>query len=95
MYQLLCILCKKGYKNNSLRTFVLLRWLSEDDTILIGKLMYLFGVLRETYWRMFHRSTVPVGAGAVFYFASLFLLVFTSANIPYIFEKQIIFIVFR
>ena len=29
---------------------------------------YLFGVLnRETYWRMFHRSTVPVGAGAVFY----------------------------
>lgn len=25
---------------------------------------YLFGVLnRETYWRMFHRSTVPVGAG--------------------------------
>ena len=28
---------------------------------------YLFGVLnRETYWRMFHRSTVPVGAGTVF-----------------------------
>ena len=30
---------------------------------------YLFGVLnRETYWCMFHRSTVPVGAGAVFLF---------------------------
>ena len=29
---------------------------------------YLFGVLnRETYWRMFHRSTVPVGAGAVLF----------------------------
>ena len=32
---------------------------------------YLFGVLnRETYWCMFHRSTVPVGAGAVFLFIS-------------------------
>lgn len=27
--------------------------------------MYLFGVLKETYWRMFHPMTVPVGAGAV------------------------------
>lgn len=28
---------------------------------------YLFGVLnRETYWRMFHPMTAPVGAGAVF-----------------------------
>ena len=44
-----------------------MRWLPEDDTILIGKLMYLFGVLKETYWRMFHPMTVPVGAGAVFY----------------------------
>lgn len=35
---------------------------------------YLFGVLnRETYWRMFHRSTVPVGAGAV--------LIFTDYNV--------------
>ena len=56
-----------GYKNNSLRTFVLLRGCSGDDTILNGKLMYLFGVLKETYWRMFHPMTVPVGAGAVFY----------------------------
>ena len=43
-----------------------LRGCSEDDTILNGKLMYLFGVLKETYWRMFHPMTVPVGAGAVF-----------------------------
>lgn len=56
---------QKGYKNNSLRTFVLLRGCSGDDTILIGKLMYLFGVLKETYWRMFRPMTVPVGAGAV------------------------------
>ena len=28
--------------------------------------MYLFGVLKETYWRMFRPMTVPVGAGAVF-----------------------------
>lgn len=29
--------------------------------------------LIETYWRMFHRSTVPVGAGAV--------LIFTDYNV--------------
>lgn len=29
--------------------------------------MYLFGVLKETYWRMFHPMTVPVGAGAVLF----------------------------
>lgn len=28
--------------------------------------MHLFGVLKETYWRMFHPMTAPVGAGAVF-----------------------------
>ena len=28
---------------------------------------YLFGVLKETYWRMFHPMTVPVGAGAVLF----------------------------
>ena len=37
--------------------------------------------LIETYWRMFHRSTVPVGAGAVFIILQKSIRI-VSGNIP-------------
>ena len=43
--------------------------------------MYLFGVLKETYWRMFHPMTVPVGAGAVFIILQKSIRI-VSGNIP-------------
>ena len=53
-----------------------LRGCSEDDTIFIGNKWHSSECYFETYWRMFHRSTVPVGAGAVFFIYYLMRLLF-------------------
>ncbi|MGN1165119.1 MAG: hypothetical protein ACI4S2_01660, partial [Lachnospiraceae bacterium] len=61
--------CKKGYKNNSLGTFVPLQWLPEDDTMFSVKCCSISGdviVKSSNLCRSEWAQPVPVAAGAGF-----------------------------